>query len=265
MQTMGAPRREPLFGLAVAVLLLSGLARVAAQQRPYSVEDLKSLAQAGVGEKRLVQLVRERGISFAATPDAVEQLRGNGVPESVLEEVRAQIPRGQTREFYVKEADRLLGEFHYEEAVAYYKRILEQLPNDPAAQTGVTRAEERERAAWGGEMGGRIHNYGEGGSTPQAIHLVFPKYTDAAREAELEGKVVLQIVVSIEGNVTDARVLKSLGEGLDENAIEAARATKFKPATVGGVPVPMVVEVESTFRLISPSLGTAHGSRERKW
>jgi len=61
--------------------------------------------------------------------------------------------------------------------------------------------------------------------------------------------VVLWIVVDAQGNVTDARVVKPLGLGLDEKAVEAVHTWKFKPAIRNGAPVPVRASVEVTFRL----------------
>ncbi len=61
--------------------------------------------------------------------------------------------------------------------------------------------------------------------------------------------MVLWIVVDAQGNVTDERVVKPLGLGLDEKAIEAVKTWKFKPAMRNGAPVPVRVMVEVTFRL----------------
>ncbi|HUU12718.1 MAG TPA: protein kinase [Terriglobia bacterium] len=68
------------------------LSPVAAQQRPYTVEDLKRLAQAGVTEKRLLDLVKQRGVGFSPTPEVLEELGRSGVPLSVLGEIRELIP-----------------------------------------------------------------------------------------------------------------------------------------------------------------------------
>jgi TonB family protein len=61
--------------------------------------------------------------------------------------------------------------------------------------------------------------------------------------------VVLWIIVDVQGNVTDIRVVKPLGLGLDEKAVETVRTWKFKPAMRNSVPVPVRVGVEVTFRL----------------
>lgn len=65
---------------------------------------------------------------------------------------------------------------------------------------------------------------------PQVIKLVRPIYPEIARKAGVEGTVILKIQVDEKGNVVDAKVLKSLGAGLDEAAIAAAMQCKFTPA-----------------------------------
>ena len=52
-----------------------------------------------------------------------------------------------------------------------------------------------------------------------------------------------------QGNVTDCRVVRPLGLGLDEKAMETVRTWKFKPALRNGTPVPVRVMVEVSFRL----------------
>ena len=78
---------------------------------------------------------------------------------------------------------------------------------------------------------------------------VAPDYTDQARRAGLEGEVLLEMVVTAEGLVTDVRVLRRLGSGLDERAIAAVQQWKFSPALRHGVPVAVLVEVAVEFRL----------------
>jgi TonB family protein len=53
----------------------------------------------------------------------------------------------------------------------------------------------------------------------------------------------------VQGSVTDARVMKPLGLGLDEKALETVRTWKFKPGMRNGIPVPVRVLVEVSFRL----------------
>jgi len=60
---------------------------------------------------------------------------------------------------------------------------------------------------------------------------------------------VLFIIVDTAGNVSECRVIKPLGLGLDEKAMETVKTWKFKPALRNGTPVPVQVTVEVSFRL----------------
>jgi protein TonB len=85
---------------------------------------------------------------------------------------------------------------------------------------------------------------------PETIFQVEPEFSDLARQARIEGKVVLRIVIDKKGQVTDIRVMKSMGRtGLDESAIEAVKKWKFKPAMRNKVPVDVWMDVTINFRL----------------
>jgi TonB family protein len=97
--------------------------------------------------------------------------------------------------------------------------------------------------------GGGIYSVGGGVSAPIPIYKPEPAYSEEARKAKYQGTVVLWIVVDAQGNVSDCRVVRPLGLGLDEKATETVRTWKFKPALRNGVPVPVRVIVEVSFRL----------------
>jgi protein TonB len=66
---------------------------------------------------------------------------------------------------------------------------------------------------------------------PKPISTPQPAYADRAREAGIQGKVRVELTVDDSGAVVSARVLESLGYGLDEAALEAAKTWRFEPAT----------------------------------
>jgi len=101
----------------------------------------------------------------------------------------------------------------------------------------------------GGGFGGGAYSVGGNVTAPIPIYKPEPAYSEEARKAKYQGTVVLWIIVDAQGNVTDNRVVKPLGLGLDEKALEAVKTWKFKPATRNGVPVPVRVMVEVSFRL----------------
>jgi len=99
--------------------------------------------------------------------------------------------------------------------------------------------------------GNGIFRPGVGGVTqPRPLFRPEPEYSDEARKAKLQGPVVLAIVVTADGKVTNIRVLKSLGLGLDEKAEEAVARWRFDPAKKDGKPVPVEASVEVNFRLL---------------
>jgi TonB family protein len=88
------------------------------------------------------------------------------------------------------------------------------------------------------------------GPAPHLIRKVEPDYSEEARKAKFQGHVVLDVEVDTSGDVVNPKVMRSLGLGLDEKAIEAVSQWKFKPAMKDGSPVSVIVEVEFNFRLL---------------
>jgi TonB family protein len=101
----------------------------------------------------------------------------------------------------------------------------------------------------GGGAGGGPFRPGSGVQAPRLLREVKPDYTEAARRSALEGEVVLEVVVLRDGSVGDVRIVRALGGGLDEKAVQAVRQWRFAPAVRRGVPVDVVVEVAVEFSL----------------
>ncbi len=72
---------------------------------------------------------------------------------------------------------------------------------------------------------------------PVRVFAPDPVYPEAARQARIEGVVVLQAVIDTVGQVVQLRVLKGLPSGLSESALDAVRQWRFRPATLEGRPV----------------------------
>ena len=76
-----------------------------------------------------------------------------------------------------------------------------------------------------------------------------PMYTEAARQAQTTGTVVLRGIFTSTGHFTNLRAISGLPNGLTERAIEAASNIKFIPAMKDGRYVSMHIQVEYNFNL----------------
>jgi TonB family protein len=84
---------------------------------------------------------------------------------------------------------------------------------------------------------------------PVPLYQPLPAYTDEARQAKVEGVVVLQCIVRKDGTVDSFKVIKTLDFGLTESAIKTiATQWKFNPGTLNGVPVDTQITIEVVFR-----------------
>jgi TonB family protein len=89
----------------------------------------------------------------------------------------------------------------------------------------------------------------KGAKPPKVIYQIMPSYTEEARAKKIEGVVLLQVFVRKDGTAGDVKVLRSLGYGLDESAINTVtREWRFEPGTGNGQPVDMKVYMEISFR-----------------
>jgi TonB family protein len=92
-----------------------------------------------------------------------------------------------------------------------------------------------------------FHEKQSGTHRPIPLYHPDPEYSVKARNAKISGSVQLSITVGIDGIPHDIVVTKSLGYGLDENAVAAVQQWKFDPAAEDGKPIPMRITVEVTF------------------
>ncbi|HRJ19315.1 MAG TPA: TonB family protein [Bryobacteraceae bacterium] len=135
----------------------------------------------------------------------------------------------------------------------YQPTLLNGEPVEVKTQIDVnfTLAEQEEAARPGAAQGGAFR-IGGGVSAPQPIFKVEPEYSEEARAAGFQGRVMLSTVIDAEGTPTQIKVVRPLGMGLDEKAIEALAKWKFRPATKEGKPVAVISNVEMSFRLLKP-------------
>lgn len=91
----------------------------------------------------------------------------------------------------------------------------------------------------------RLHS---GIKPPAKIRDVIPVYPEIAQRARVEGIVILEAIIGVDGRVTEARVLRSIPL-LDQPALDAVRQWAFTSALLNGVPVPVIMTVTVTFKL----------------
>lgn len=100
-------------------------------------------------------------------------------------------------------------------------------------------------------QGGTRGRYQSGVTLPKCSYCPDPLYTDQAREAKLQGRVTLRVLVGVDGRAAQVQILQGLGMGLDERAAETVSAWKFVPACdAARHAVPAWVTIEVTFHLI---------------
>lgn len=102
----------------------------------------------------------------------------------------------------------------------------------------------------GGGIGGGVYRIGGGVSAPVVLYKVEPEYSEEARKAKYQGTVVLSIIIDEQGRPRDLKVIRPLGLGLDEKAIEAVSKWRFRPGYKDGKPVAVIATVEVNFRLL---------------
>jgi TonB family protein len=132
-------------------------------------------------------------------------------------------------------------------------------PQDPVASTPPLPAVARDNLAasaalsdpdLSASLGFPVFRPGGPVSKPVVLRKVAPEYSEAARKARYHGTVLLRVVIDVEGKIVNTQVVRGIGMGLDEKAIEAVRKWKFKPAYKDGKPVAVQVSMMLDFRFL---------------
>jgi TonB family protein len=84
---------------------------------------------------------------------------------------------------------------------------------------------------------------------PRPTYTPEPEFSEEARHAQFQGTVVLTIVINKAGDVVRVRLVRALGMGLDQNAMEGVKPWRFTPATRNGQPVAVEMNIEVAFNL----------------
>ena len=90
---------------------------------------------------------------------------------------------------------------------------------------------------------------GPGITPPKLISSAEPNYTDEARQAHIQGKIILSVTIRTDGTAKVDKVVQGLGYGLDEKAMEAVEKWRFVPGMKDGQPVDVQLPVTMNFKL----------------
>lgn len=102
----------------------------------------------------------------------------------------------------------------------------------------------------GGGIGGGVFRIGGGVSSPILLSKIEPEYSEEARKAKYQGTVLLVVEIWEDGVPHNIRVVRSLGLGLDEKAMEAVQKWRFVPGKKDGKPVRVAAQIQVSFRLL---------------
>ena len=105
-----------------------------------------------------------------------------------------------------------------------------------------------------------VYHAGNGVTPPRVIYSANPEFTDEARKKKINGNCIVGMTVDANGEPQDVHIVRSIGEGLspklrsiaeglDANAIEAAKRYKFKPAKYQGKAVPFALKIEVSYSI----------------
>jgi TonB family protein len=135
---------------------------------------------------------------------------------------------------------------------------LRMASNGPGAGSGIGgNAGDGFGPGWGpGRGNGRnggccegLYAIGNGVSMPKPIFAPEPEFSEEARRVKLQGEVTLLGTIGADGLPRNLRVVRSLGMGLDEKALEAVKTWRFEPARMNGRPVAVQMNIIVNFHL----------------
>jgi TonB family protein len=86
---------------------------------------------------------------------------------------------------------------------------------------------------------------------PHLLTVLDPASSDYAQKNNIAGMVFLQMVVDAQGRPGEVTIVRPIGFGLDERAVDAVKHAQFRPGTLNGKPVSEVVNLQVTFRIYS--------------
>jgi TonB family protein len=132
-----------------------------------------------------------------------------------------------------------------------YSRFLQKQGRQDDAKELATRAMETQKSIGAKPaFDASVYKVGQGVSAPVPVTQMEPGYSEEARVAQLQGTVLVSAEIGTDGLAHNIQVVRGLGLGLDEKAVEAIQQWIFKPGMKDGQPVPVMASIEVNFRLL---------------
>jgi TonB family protein len=258
--------RKGLLGLLLISILIAGVSTVLAQ-KPLTQDEVNSLVTSKLKSKQVIKTLQERGVGFVVTREYIEKLKLQGAKENVLAAlclaatgpltldqllvlVKSGMPDNslaalvESRHVSFKPSDDDLDELR---GLGGGDRLEKALLNSKVFSETVVNGK-LQPAFGGAPQSGTLQDAaGNKITAPSPVYHPSPHYTSEAFKAKISGSVDLKIVVNDKGEVTDAKVTKGLGYGLDESAVNAVKRWKFEPARRNGTPITTAVMIEVNF------------------
>jgi TonB family protein len=125
----------------------------------------------------------------------------------------------------------------------------EEVSRSAAQVHAAWAAAERPAAAPAQADGQTLYKVGLGISPPVPVEKKDPEYSSEARINHFQGTAVLSVVIDQDGRPRDIVMVRPVGMGLDQKAVEAVRQWRFEPGRKDGQPVAVLATIEVNFRL----------------
>jgi TonB family protein len=122
-------------------------------------------------------------------------------------------------------------------------------PTEFAAIPGIGSGSEEISQSKTYASGESIARIGRGITAPKVLMAPTPEFSEEARSAKYQGVVLLSLVVDKNGQTRNVRIVRPLGMGLDQKAVEAVTTWRFTPAEKDGEPVAVEMAAEVNFHL----------------
>ncbi len=195
--------------------------------------------------------VKAHGQEHAAVAASINNM-------AVLFENQGRFPKAEVYYQHALEIrEKVLGADHIKtiETCEHFARLLHKLTRGDEAAPLEQRARNVRQPLLDAALGGRVEIpdivvSGPGTKPPVLIDQPDPEYTDEARIARHEGSVAIRVEIDTEGAPRNLQVVRTLGLGLDEKAVEAVKRWRFRPARRNGRKVAFRATLEINFRLL---------------